>query len=218
MTGIVVWGGGTPRAMRVYWALEELGLEYEHHLVASRSGETQTPEFTALNAKQKIPVLQDGDLVLTESGAIVTYLAETYGRDMALIPPLQSAERAHYFEWCFFVLTELDAHTLYVIRRHEGLAALYGEAPVAVQAARDYYRRYAAVAAAVLDDGRSCVLGEAFTGADILLTTTLDWGRAARIEIPQAFDAYLERMHARDAHTRARDLCYSVRPDGSPAR
>ena len=215
MSGIVVWGGGTPRAMRVHWALEELGLGYEHHLIASRSGETQTAQFTALNPRQKIPVLQDDELLLTESGAIVTYLAETYGEAMGLIPPPGSAARAHYFEWCFFVMTELDAHTLYVIRRHEGLAHLYGESKVAAQAAREYYHKYALVAADILNDARPYILGHTFTAADILLTTTLDWGRAASIEIPAPFEAYLERVHARPAHERAKALCYSVRPDGS---
>ena len=217
MSSIVVWGAGTPRAMRVCWALEELGLEYQHHLIASRSGETQTAQFTALNPRQKIPVLQDGALVLSESGAIVTYLAETYGEATGLIPPPGSEARAHYFEWCFFVMTELDAHTLYVIRRHEGLAELYGESPVAAQAAREYYHKYAVVAADILNDGRPYVLGDTFTAADIVLVTTLDWGRAVRIEIPAPFEAYLERVHARPAHERARTLCYSVRPDGSRA-
>ena len=139
----------------------------------------------------------------------------TYGEAMGLIPPPRSDERAHYFEWCFFVMTELDAHTLYVIRRHEGLAELYGESKVAAQAARDYYGKYALVAAETLNDGRPFILGGTFTSADILLTTTLDWGRGVSIEIPARFDAYLERVHARPAHERARVLCYSVRPDGS---
>ena len=184
-------------------------------VIASRSGETQTAQFTALNPRQKIPVLQDDELLLTESGAIVTYLAETYGEAMGLIPPPGSAARAHYFEWCFFVMTELDAHTLYVIRRHEGLAQLYGESKVAAQAAREYYHKYALVAADILNDARPYILGHTFTAADILLTTTLDWGRGARIEIPAPFEAYLERVHARPAHARAGALCYSVRPDGS---
>ena len=214
MTDIVVWGGGTPRAMRVYWALEELGLEYEHHLVASRSGETQTPEFTALNPRQKVPVLRDGELMLTESAAIVTYLAETYGAETGLIPAPATEERARYFEWCFFVMTELDATSLYVIRRHEGLTELYGESTVAAQAARNYFRKYALVASETLKDGRDYILDDTFTGADILLATTLDWGRASRIDLPEPFDAYLQRTHARPAQERARALCTAVRPDG----
>ena len=78
-------------------------------------------------------MLVDGDLVLTESAAIVTYLGDKYG---GLTPSVGSVERARYDEWTSFILMELDAHTLYVMRKHGDLAALYGEAPAAMQAAR----------------------------------------------------------------------------------
>ena len=75
----ILWGAGTPRTMRAHWILHELGLSYERRPFGPRSGETQTAEFTKLNPRQKIPVLQDGDFTLAESAAIVTYLADTYG-------------------------------------------------------------------------------------------------------------------------------------------
>ena len=120
--------------MRAHWALHELGVTYEAKLIGPRTGETRTEAFRALSVKEKVPVLVDGDLVLTESAAIVTYLGDKYG---GLTPPFGSADRARYNEWISFILTELDAHTLYVIRKHGELAALYGEAPAAVQTARD---------------------------------------------------------------------------------
>ena len=58
--------------MRAHWMAHELELDYEPRLIGSRTGETQTNAFRALNPKGKIPVLEDDDLVLTESGAIVT--------------------------------------------------------------------------------------------------------------------------------------------------
>src|SRR5262245_45846964 len=130
--GLILYGAGTTRTMRAHWALHELGLDYEAKLVASRSGETETAEFGALNPKRKIPVLADGDFTLTESAAIVTYLGETYGGAIGLVPAAGTRDRARYDEACFFVMMELDAHTLYVVRRHRDLAALYGEAPAAV--------------------------------------------------------------------------------------
>ena len=80
--------------MRAHWMAHELGLEYEPKLIGSRTGETQTPEFRALNPKEKIPVLVDDNLVLTESAAIVTYLADTYGPQTGLVPPPFTRERA----------------------------------------------------------------------------------------------------------------------------
>ena len=76
---ITVWGVVTGRAHRVHWALRELGLPYETKTIQSRTGETQTAEYTKLNPKQKIPYLQDGDFGLSESAAIVQYLFRKYG-------------------------------------------------------------------------------------------------------------------------------------------
>lgn len=94
-----------------------------------------------MNPRQKIPVLQDGELTLAESAAIITYLADTYGGSKGLVPPPFSLERAFYYQWCFFVMTELDAHTLYIIRKHIDLREIYGEAPNAVRAAKEDYHR-----------------------------------------------------------------------------
>ena len=113
----------------------ELGLDYEPRLIGSRTGETQTDAFRALNPKGKIPVLEDDDLVLTESVAIVTYLGDSYGGDSGLIPAANTIERARYNEWCAFIQMELDAHTLYILRKHRDLAEQYGEAPAAVATA-----------------------------------------------------------------------------------
>jgi glutathione S-transferase len=73
--------------MRAHWILQEVGLEYERRPIGSRTGETQTEEFTRINPSQKIPVLQDGEFTLTESAAIVTYVGGTYGTQLGLLPP-----------------------------------------------------------------------------------------------------------------------------------
>ncbi len=206
-SGRVLWGVGTPRTMRAHWMLHETGLDYETRPIGSRTGETQTPEFRALNPREKIPVLQDGELVLAESAAIVTYLAETYGKRQGLIPPA-GAERAAYFEWCFFALSELDAHSLYVIRRHGDLASLYGEAPNALEAAGAYFEKHAGVAEAQLADGREFVLGANFTGADILLGTCLAWGSFLGLKLGEASRAYVKRISQRPAQQSAAAVNY----------
>ncbi|NUP05318.1 MAG: glutathione S-transferase family protein [Polyangiaceae bacterium] len=77
---------GSTNGHKVAIALEELGLHYEVHTVNVFAGEGQSPEFLALNPLGKIPVLRDrgADLVLTESDAILLYLADKVGR---LVPP-----------------------------------------------------------------------------------------------------------------------------------
>ena len=56
------------------------GLDFELRPILPRTGQTKTAEFTALNARQKIPLLEDNGLILTESAAIITYLSDTYGQ------------------------------------------------------------------------------------------------------------------------------------------
>src|SRR3546814_5665137 len=78
---------GTPptRALRAIWLLNELGLEYEHCPVDLMQGEARRPAFLDLNPAAKVPVLVDGDVVLTESAAIQLYLAEQHP-EAGLIP------------------------------------------------------------------------------------------------------------------------------------
>ena len=197
----VLWGIGSARALRVHWALIELGLEYRSERIQSRSGETETPAYRRLNPRGKIPVFEDGALVLSESGAIVTYLAETYGSGRLI--PAGGAERAKYFEWVSFVSMELDATTLYVLRRHEALANIYGEAPTANAAARGYFDRMITAAAREIEDGRTYLLGSHFSGADILMTTCLDWALSYRVALPEPWLAYRKRTVGRPSHARA---------------
>ena len=95
--------------MRAHWMLMELGLEYEFHPFHSRSGATQTDEFKRLNPRHKIPVLRHGSFVLTESAAIIQYLSETFSNSGNLYLPSDAESRAKLNEWCYFILSELDA-------------------------------------------------------------------------------------------------------------
>jgi glutathione S-transferase len=199
----VLWGAGSSRPLRALWMLHELGLPYEHRPIRSRTGETLTPEYARLNPSQKIPTLQDGEFVLTESAAIVGYLGARYGAALGLAPPAPPQERARYDQWCFFVMMELDANSLYILRRHEDLKDIYGEAPNAQQTARDCFVRQANAAARRLEGAGPFVLGERFSGADILLTTCLVSALGRRIELPGALHEYLKRTTVRPAYAAA---------------
>jgi glutathione S-transferase len=200
----IVWGAGTPRTMRAHWMLHELELAYERRPIGSRSGETQTPEYIRLNPSRKIPTLQDGDFVISESAAIVSYLAETYGASKDLLLPTGGRERARYYEWCFFIMMELDANTLYIIRRHEDLKDIYGDAPNAVKAARRCLEEQAHAAARRLAaSGGEFALGERFSAADVLLTTCLTGAVRRDIVLPDALREYMKRTTARPAYQRA---------------
>ena len=207
MTGkLVLWGVGTPRTMRAHWALHELGLAYETRPILSRSGETKTSEYTALNPRQKIPLLQDGDFVLGESAAIVAYLARKYSRVGCKLVPEQTNDHARWLEWCFFIATELDSTTLYVIRRHgTNLSHLYTDAPEVVAQAGEYFRHQLGHVETALADGRTYLMGDDFTTADILLGTCLTWAIDYGVGICDNAVPYLERVKSRAAYIKSAD-------------
>jgi glutathione S-transferase len=117
-----------------------------------------------------VPLLQDGDFCIGESPAIVAYLSRTYSTpERALIPESQR-EYAAWLEWCFFIVTELDSTSLYVMRRHgaHALGHIYGVAPEVVARAGEYFREQLRHVEVALSDNRAYLMGDRFTGADIL--------------------------------------------------
>jgi glutathione S-transferase len=197
---LVLWGVGTSRTLRAHWALHELGLDYESRPILARSGETKTQAYTRLNPRQKIPLLQDGDFTIAESPAIAAYLSNTYGTPATTLIPSDPLEYATWLEWCFYAATELDATSLYVMRRHGDLAHLYGEAPVARESAAEYFATQLRHAEQALQDGRAFLVGQRFTTADMLLTTCLTWAVNYRVSVTEACLGYMERITSRPAY------------------
>ncbi|MDT2074409.1 MAG: glutathione S-transferase N-terminal domain-containing protein [Planktomarina sp.] len=73
---MILWGRpSSVNVQKVLWALEELGLPYEHRIVAGKYGGLDAPEFKALTPAPRVPVLQNGSEVIWESNAILRYLA-----------------------------------------------------------------------------------------------------------------------------------------------
>ena len=72
------YASGSPYAWRVWLALEHKGLDYALKLMSFDKGDLQQPDFAALNPRQRVPVLVDGDFTLRESTVIVEYLDEKY--------------------------------------------------------------------------------------------------------------------------------------------
>src|SRR3984885_16252202 len=112
---LTLWGVGTSRTVRAHWAMAELGLAYATRAIGARTGETESAEYTALNPRQKIPLLQDGDFCIGESAAIVAYLSRTYSNPERVLIPERQRDYAAWLEWCFFIVTELDSTSLYVM-------------------------------------------------------------------------------------------------------
>lgn len=204
----MLWGAGTARTLRPLWLAEEMGLDYVLRPLGPRSGETQTAEFTRLNRKQKIPVLQHGEVCLSESLAICRYLLQVFPAN-GLAVPQDAVMRAREDEWCCYVYGEVDETALYVMRRHYDLTQIYGEATVAVEACRAYLQRHLEV----IDEhlaGHDMLLPIGFGLADIMLVSCLDWAVHYEFELPAHVAAYRERVVGRPAYRQAMGINYAA--------
>ena len=203
---LILWGVGTSRTVRAHWAMHELELNYECRPILPRSGETKTPEYTKLNPRQKIPLLQDGSFIIGESAAIVTYLSRTYSTPDNSLVPDDPADFARWLEWCFFIVSELDSTSLYVMRRHgtnQGLAHIYGAAPGVVEKAGEYFRHNCVMLRCRSGTDGAYLMGDRFTSADILLTTCLVWAIEYGVGVCDNALPYLARVTSRPAYTKS---------------
>lgn len=101
-----VWGRNTSiNVQKVLWALDELGLDYERIDAGGEFGGLDTPEYGKLNPNRKIPVLEDGDFSVWESGAILQYLAEAYGAGK--LSSTDVKQRALVTQWCRWCQTHV---------------------------------------------------------------------------------------------------------------
>ncbi len=182
------------RSIRVRWTLQELGVDFESVTVNLIAGDHRRPEFLALNPAAKVPVLVDGDVVLTESVAIVMYLADKY-REQGLLPG--SAEgRAQAYRWLLFAATELE-QPLWRIVRHTRLYPEEQRLPADVAIARREFTEMAAVLARHME-GREFVVGAHAGVVDFVTAYTLDWANESGLLGDFAgLRAYMERMYAR---------------------
>jgi glutathione S-transferase len=185
---------GPTRSIRVRWTLQELGVDFEPVRINLVAGEHQRPEFLEINPAGKIPVLVDGDLVLTESVAIVLYLAEKYSNQGLL--PSGLDQRAQVNRWLLFAATELE-QPLWRISRHTALYPEDQRLPGDVILASQEFKAMAAVLEEHMQQ-RQFVVGDSVTVADFVLAYTLDWGNEYRLlDHCRQLVAYMKRMYAR---------------------
>jgi glutathione S-transferase len=185
---------GPTRSIRARWTLQELGVDFEPVTVNLPAGEHRRPEFLEVNPAGKLPVLVDGDMVLTESVAIALYLAEKYPERGLL--PADLRARAQVNRWLLFTATELE-QPLWRIARNTFIYPEDQRLPADVQIARQEFKTMAAVLEEHMN-GRRFVAGEGITVADLVLAYTLDWANEEKLldGFPR-LHAYMERMYAR---------------------
>ena len=186
--------GATPsRATRVIWMLEELGQSYTHTREKPHS-----ELVNKLNPTGKIPVLMDGDAVLTDSTAILTYLADKHG-DMTY--PAGTIERARQDGLTNQILDEVDS-ILWVALRHAMILPEEFRVPDVKNSLRWEFTRNIGHLAAQFEG--PFLMGERMTIPDIILNHCLNWAYSAKFMVEhENLLAYGKAMRARDAYKRA---------------
>ncbi len=197
-----LYGFPNSRSTRALWALEEAGAEYRYVKVDLGSGEGRREPFLTLNPGGKVPVLVDGNLVLTESMAICTYIGDKFPAK-SLTPPCGGPERAIYNKWCSFVITELE-QPLWTIARHSFILPEHLRVPAVKDTARHEFATAVDVLGKMFPRGEF-LLGSRLTIADIFLAQTLNWAQSAGIGHDDGhLSDYTDSLLQREARARAR--------------
>ncbi|MDY6947873.1 MAG: glutathione S-transferase family protein [Pseudomonadota bacterium] len=182
------------RSIRARWALQELEVDFESVPVSLLDGEGQTPDYLRLNPTGKVPTLVDGDLVLSESVAIVLYLAAKYPQKGLL--PTDLKLRAQLDRWLLFTVTELE-QPVWRIARHTFLYPEERRLPADIELASGEFRSMATVVDQHMR-GREFLVGDRVSVGDFVLAYTLDWGNEVQLldHCPTLL-SYMKRMYDR---------------------
>jgi glutathione S-transferase len=187
---------GQVRDLRVRWALEEAGLPYRTRLL--EQGEQDKPEYRALQPFGQVPILQEGDFALFESGAIVQYIGE---RSEALLPK-DAGARARAIQWLIAALNSIEPFVMNValidtFYANEQWAKL--RRPGAVEFVQ---RRLSGLSKSLGD--KPFLDGERFTAGDLVMSTVLRILKNTDIVTrDERLAAYMQRCTARPAFNRA---------------
>ncbi len=203
MPTVLMTSPGSHHCRRVAMLIHELKLDVTMQNVDVRppgmGGENESPEFKRLNPNAKVPVLRDGDFVLTESNAIMTYPCEKHGH--SAFWPEELAARARIQSWQYWQAAHLSP-TADGLLSENMVSPMMGREPdaaILAELTKSFHRW-----ADVLDDalGRHDYLtGSEPTCADLSVVTALMYAAPARIPTAEhaVLSEWLKRMHARDS-------------------
>ena len=123
-----IYGAAKSRALRTLWMAGELGLPYDHKEYLPRAPETRTPEFRALNANGRVPVIDDDGFILSESMAINFYLAKKHRSPLY---PSDPKNEALALQWSLWETDRLDRQLVNYVRHSRELPEAERKADVA---------------------------------------------------------------------------------------
>ena len=204
---ITVFGEG--RGFRVVWLLEEMGLAYRLRPVDLLAGVEKDSEFLAVNPGGFIPAIQDGDVTMVESIAIMEYLMARHG-PTPLAPDPRDPTFPAYQQFLHLGEAGLAAAIYFVVGARNFAPEAERHNWSADQAQGVFDSRLGLVTRQL---ARSPYLaGESFTAADISVTYALQLAqRSGGVVLGSAEQAYVARTNARPAYERAMQTCHSTR-------
>lgn len=177
--------------------LEELGADYELHVLDQKKGEQRKAEYLAVNPMGKVPAIRHGEAVVTEQVAVFLYLADLYA-DAGLAPAIGDPLRGPYLRWIVFYGSSFEPAIVDRSMKRE-------PAPPSTSPYGDYDTMLSTLAGQLARG--PWILGERFSAADVLWGTALTWTTMFKLvpELPEIM-RYMERVNSRAAVNRARDI------------
>ncbi|HZZ89685.1 MAG TPA: glutathione S-transferase family protein [Caulobacteraceae bacterium] len=193
---LTIHGSPRSRTMRVLWMAAEVGVAFEHDPIAFDDPALKSEAFLALNPAGAIPTFEDADFALPESLAINLYLAKRYS--LGRLYPTSLEDEAQVWRWSLWAQGQLEPWVMRDALLPRVRAALAPYAGPLIAAALATLGRALA--------GRSWLLGEAFSVADLNVAAVLSPSRTAAIDLTPypGVAAWLVRCYSRPAAVEAR--------------
>jgi glutathione S-transferase len=199
---VKLYGTSKSRALRSLWALEELGVKYEH--VPTEVAKAKSPEHLKINPNGHLPALEDDGAVLWESLAINLYLAEKYGKGS--LWPASVEDHGRIYQWSFWAITELESHLLTLLMHRLFLPADQRDEKKATDSINALKAPLGVLDAAL--KGREYLLGSSFTIADLNVAAVLTFANYVKFDFSAtpAVQAWMQKCLGREANKKLRAL------------
>ena len=196
-----VYGSAKSRALRTLWMVGELGLQYDHKDYLPRAPETKAPEFRAMNANGRVPVIDDDGFILSESMAINFYLAKKHGSPLY---PSDPKNEALALQWSLWETDRLDRQIVNYVRHSKELPAAERKADIADASWKEVAESFDVLEAALTKSqwvaGPQFSVGDLNVAAALYRALSLDTSKWPKVQ------AWLNRCWDRPAAKRARAM------------
>jgi glutathione S-transferase len=180
------------RGRIVHWMLEEVGAPYDVKLIDLQKKEHKAPAYLKINPMGKVPAIEHRGTVVTETAAIIAYLADAFPK-AGLAPALDDPKRGTYYRWMFFGAGCLEP----------ALVDRMMERPKVERTTALAYGTYEDTLNALeaaLEPG-PYILGDNFSAVDLYIGAQIGWGMFTKALEPRpAFQQYLQRFASRPAY------------------